>query len=184
MTSLVLVSLCTSLTFLLLYYHYHEIILQYPSNFPCSKLGSAHITHFQAGSIPAQKCKKHFGDNNNRSEGGDNKKCRGKGVPTIPNQIAKRQLAFIGKVVCNSYQQLPTKPLTAWCNHKQKRGGVLHSNKNSIVHNIALILPCIGGEYRPFQFHDEDVNGSCADCGLGELPKFDIRYFQYPLSNA
>ena len=41
-----------------------------------------------------------------------------------------------------------------------------------------------GGEYRPFSFHDEDVNGSCAGCGLGELPKFDIRYFQYPFSNA
>ena len=42
----------------------------------------------------------------------------------------------------------------------------------------------LGGEYRPFSFHDEDVNGLCAGCGLGELPKFEIRYFQYPLSNA
>ena len=37
-----------------------------------------------------------------------------------------------------------TKLLTAWFNHKQRRGGVLHSNKKSIVQNIALILPCIG----------------------------------------
>ena len=42
----------------------------------------------------------------------------------------------------------------------------------------------LGGEYRPFSFHDEDVDGSCAGCGLGELPKFAIRYFQYPLYNA
>ena len=37
-----------------------------------------------------------------------------------------------------------------------------------------------GGEYRPFLFCDEDVDGSCVGCGLGELPKFAIRYFQYP----
>ena len=41
-----------------------------------------------------------------------------------------------------------------------------------------------GGEYGPFSFRDEDVDGSCAGCGLGELPKFVIRYLQYPLSNA
>ena len=43
------------------------------------KLGFVHIHPFQAGSIPVQKCKKNFGNNNDRSEGGDNKKCRGKG---------------------------------------------------------------------------------------------------------
>ena len=47
-------------------------------------------------------------------------------IPTIQNQIAKRQLTFIGKVVRNSDQQLPTKLLTAWCNHKRRRGRVLH----------------------------------------------------------
>ena len=41
-----------------------------------------------------------------------------------------------------------------------------------------------GGEYCPFLFCDEDVDGSYVGCGLGELPKFAIRYFQYPLSNA
>ena len=35
-------------------------------------------------------------------------------IPNIQNQIAKRQLTFIGKVVRNSDQQLPTKLLTAW----------------------------------------------------------------------
>ena len=62
-------------------------------------------------------------------------------IPNVKNQIAKRQLAFIGKVVRNSDLQLPTKLLTAWCNHKQKRGEILHSNKKSIVQNIALLLP-------------------------------------------
>ena len=64
-------------------------------------------------------------------------------IPTIQNQIAKRQLTFIEKVVRNLDQQLPTKLLTAWCNHKLRRGGVLHSNKKTIVQNIALLLPCI-----------------------------------------
>ena len=41
-----------------------------------------------------------------------------------------------------------------------------------------------GEEYRLFSFRNKDVDGSCAGCGLGELPKFGIRYFQYPLSNA
>ena len=41
-----------------------------------------------------------------------------------------------------------------------------------------------GGEYRLFSFCDEYFDGSCAGFGLGELPKFAIRYLQYPLSNA
>ena len=69
-------------------------------------------------------------------------------IPTIQNQIAKRQLTFIGKVVSNSGLQLPTKLLTAWCNHKQKRGRVIHSNKKSIVQHIALILTCVGNTGR------------------------------------
>ena len=43
------------------------------------ELGSAHILPIQAGSIPAQKCKKNFGDKNGRSEGGESHKFRGKG---------------------------------------------------------------------------------------------------------
>ena len=41
-----------------------------------------------------------------------------------------------------------------------------------------------GGEYRPFLFCNEDVDGSCVGYVLGELPNFAIRYFQYPFSNA
>ena len=40
--------------------------------------------------------------------------------------------------------QLPTKLLSAWCNHKRKHGDVLHSKNKSIVQHLALILPCIG----------------------------------------
>ena len=38
----------------------------------------------------------------------------------------------------------------------------------------------LGESTAHFRFRDEDVDGSCAGCGLGELPKFEIRYFQYP----
>ena len=35
-----------------------------------------------------------------------------------------------------------------------------------------------GGKHRPFSFRDEDGDGSCAGRGLGELPNFEIKYFQ------
>ena len=38
--------------------------------------------------------------------------------PPSKTKFAKRQLTFIGKVVRNSDQKLPTKLLTASCNHK------------------------------------------------------------------
>ena len=62
-------------------------------------------------------------------------------IPTIPNQIAKRQLTFIGKVVRNSEDQIPTQLLTAWSDHKRKRGGVLQNNKKNLAQNIRLIIP-------------------------------------------
>ena len=95
-------------------------------------------------------------------------------IPTIQNQIEKRQLTFIGKVVRNSDQQLPTKLLTAWCNHKRRRGRVLHSNKKSIVQNIALILPCIGKTERMSEWvHYALENGywKYLIANLGNSPK-------------
>ena len=62
-------------------------------------------------------------------------------IPTIRNQLAKRQLTFIGKVVRNSEDQIPTKLLTAWCNNKRKRGAPLQNNKNNLAQNIRLIVP-------------------------------------------
>ena len=38
-------------------------------------------------------------------------------IPSLWNQIAKWQLTFIGKVVRNSDSQIPTRLLTAWCDH-------------------------------------------------------------------
>ena len=62
-------------------------------------------------------------------------------IPNIEKKIATRQLTFIGKVARKSDNHLSTKFLTAWCNHKLQRGGVLHTNKKSIVHNLQLIIP-------------------------------------------
>ena len=75
-----------------------------------------------------------------------NSEVRGRFFNTITtqNKIAKCQLNFIGKVVRNSDLQLPTKLLSACCNHKRNRGVVLQSNNKSIVRHLALMLPCIG----------------------------------------
>ena len=62
-------------------------------------------------------------------------------IPTIRNQIAKRQLTFIGEVVRNSEYQIPTKLLTAWCDNKRKQGAPLQNNKKNLTHNIRLIVP-------------------------------------------
>ena len=62
-------------------------------------------------------------------------------IPSIRNQIAKRQLTFIGKVVRNTDDQIPTQLLTAWCEHPRKRGAPLQNNKKNLAQNIRLIVP-------------------------------------------
>ena len=64
-------------------------------------------------------------------------------IPTIQNQVAKRQLTLIGKMYRKYDEQLLTKILTVWCNNKRRVGGVLISNKKTLVQNIALIVPTI-----------------------------------------
>ena len=63
------------------------------------------------------------------------------GIPSLRNQIAKRQLSFIGKVVHNHDSQIPTQLLTVWCNHPRKQGGLLQTNKRKITENLQLIIP-------------------------------------------
>ena len=62
-------------------------------------------------------------------------------ILNIEEQIATQQLTFIGKVTRNSEDHLPNKLLSWWCNHKRRCGGVLHTNKKSIFHNLRLIIP-------------------------------------------
>ena len=106
-------------------------------------------------------------------------------IPTIQNQIAKRQLTFIGKVVRNSDQQLPTKLLTAWCNQKQRRVGVIHLNKKYIVQNIALNLPCIGktgimSEWVQYGLSVKLVPHQTPDC----MVKLNISSIHCPMHNV
>ena len=62
-------------------------------------------------------------------------------IPTIRYQIAKQQLTFIGKVVRNSEDQIPTKLLTSFCHTRRKPGAPLQNNKNNLAQNIRLIVP-------------------------------------------
>ena len=61
-------------------------------------------------------------------------------IPNIKKKIATLQLTFIGKVTSNYNDHLTTKLLTTWYNHKRRRGGVLHTNKKYIIHNLQLII--------------------------------------------
>ena len=62
-------------------------------------------------------------------------------IPSICNLLEKQQLTFIGKVVRNSDNQIPTRLLTSWCDHPRRRGGVLQTNKKNLCRNIQLIIP-------------------------------------------
>ena len=62
-------------------------------------------------------------------------------IPTIRNQIAQRQLTFIGKVVRNKDDQITTQLLTARCNNKRRRVGVLQNNKKNLAQSIRLVIP-------------------------------------------
>ena len=64
-------------------------------------------------------------------------------IATIQNQVAKRQLNFIGKVTRNSDEKLPTELLTEWCNNKRQVAGVLYSKKKTLVQKISLIVPTV-----------------------------------------
>ena len=46
-----------------------------------------------------------------------------------------------GKLFRKSEDQIPTQLLTAWSDHKRKRGGVLQNNKKNLAQNIRLIIP-------------------------------------------
>ena len=52
-------------------------------------------------------------------------------IPIIWDQIAKRQLTFIGKIVRTSEDQIPTMLLSELCDNKHKRSAPLQNNKQS-----------------------------------------------------
>ena len=62
-------------------------------------------------------------------------------IPCIQNQVAFRQLSYIGKIFQREGYHLPTQLLTDWCNHLRKCGWPLLTNKLSLARIISLIIP-------------------------------------------
>ena len=62
-------------------------------------------------------------------------------MSNVRRMIAIRQLSFIGKIVRNSVEQIPSKLITFWIEHKRKPGRVSCNNLKSIVRNLQLLEP-------------------------------------------
>ena len=62
-------------------------------------------------------------------------------MPDVRRMIAVRKLGFIGKIVRKSMEQITSKLLTCWIEHKRKPGGVSFNNRKSIVKNMQLLIP-------------------------------------------
>ena len=62
-------------------------------------------------------------------------------IPDIRSQIAIRQMSFLGKVVRGPDHHPPKQLISAWCNHPRLPGGVLTTNKKSLVKSLQLLLP-------------------------------------------
>ena len=68
-------------------------------------------------------------------------------IPDAGSLIAMKQLNFIGKVVRKEDLFIPKQLLTAWVNNKRKCGGVLTTNRKSIVNALEHLYPA--NVYRP-----------------------------------
>ena len=61
-------------------------------------------------------------------------------MPDIRRIISVRQLLCIRKVVRNSIEQIPSKKLACWVEHKRKPGRVMLNDRKPIVQNLQLLL--------------------------------------------
>ena len=61
--------------------------------------------------------------------------------PCIQNQVAFRQLYYVGKIFRRKGYHLLTRLLMVWCNHSRKRGRPLLKSKMSLSRNLRLIIP-------------------------------------------
>ena len=80
-------------------------------------------------------------------------------IPCVRNQIAFRQLSYIGKIFRRDGSHLPNRLLMAWCNHPRKRGRPLLTNKMPLVRNLQLIIPEVddAGSLASWGFHALDT---------------------------
>ena len=131
------------------------------------------LTSEQTGSFPTLENREYPWSHNNTSEKGiitnETIHQRFFDIPRIQNQVAKRQLTFIGRVTWNSDKQLLTKLLMAWWNNKLIFGGVLRSNKKTLVQNIELIVPT--GSLKLWSHLDlDEKNWKYLINGIGNAP--------------
>ena len=63
------------------------------------------------------------------------------GILSIKQEIAKRQLLYIGKITRRENTHIPSILLSSWCNHPRRRGGTRKTNKKSVVENLQILLP-------------------------------------------
>ena len=61
-------------------------------------------------------------------------------ISCVRNQVAFRQLTYVGKILCREKSHVLMKFFTAWCDNPRKRGGQLLTKKDSLVQNLQLII--------------------------------------------
>ena len=81
-------------------------------------------------------------------------------IPTIRNQIAFRQLTYIGKIARRESTHITTCFLTAWWDHPHKAVRPILTNKQCIVRNLQLVIPEVNddGNLASWGFHALDVS--------------------------
>ena len=78
--------------------------------------------------------------------------------------IAVKQLSFVGKIVRREEYFFPKQLLAAWDNHKRKAGGVLTTNKTSIVKSLQLLYP-------PTKYCTNNDGKPCRDKNSKKIPE-------------
>ena len=80
-------------------------------------------------------------------------------IPTVQNQIAFRQITYLGKLFQHEASHIPTRLLTAWLGHPRKVGHHLLTNKQNMASNIRLVIPGVdrSGALSAWGFHALDT---------------------------
>ena len=80
-------------------------------------------------------------------------------IPTIKNQIALRQLTYLGKIFRREESHIPTRLLTVWCDHPCKAGRPILTNRQSMVRNIQQVILNVDayGSMSTWVFHALDA---------------------------
>ena len=81
-------------------------------------------------------------------------------IPCVRNQVAFKQLTYVGKLLRREASHVPTRFLTAWCNNPRKRGRPLLTNKDTLFRNLRLIILSVdnAGSVATWGFHALDAS--------------------------